>query len=84
MLAGSRLVEAVAILTCRDTYHAATARDDELGVVSHSAAKPLSWFIRRRFPICAPHRHSSFLPIVSSIFSTISGFLQIPQSENEP
>ena len=34
MLAGSRLVEAVAILTCRDTYHAATARDDGMGYVS--------------------------------------------------
>ena len=30
------------------------ARPTELGVVSHSAAEPLSCFIRRRFLICAP------------------------------
>ena len=38
----------------RFTYHAATARNDGVWVVSIGAEEPLSLFIRRRSPICAP------------------------------
>ena len=56
MLAGSRLIVAVAILNDRITWHTTTARDDDKRLETEGmAAKPLLGPIKRRRCInCAP------------------------------
>jgi hypothetical protein len=56
MLAGSRLIEAVAILNDRITWHTTTARDDDKRLETEGmAAEPLLGpIIRRRYMNCAP------------------------------
>lgn len=56
MLAGSRLIEAVAILKDRITWHTTTARDDDKWLETEGMTmEPLMGpIIRRRYIICAP------------------------------